>query len=313
MHWLLALAASAVATVGFTGQSGPAIFAPGVISRGAHEAAPAFASDGRTVYFQSSTPAAGTIMVSRLAGGRWTMPRVAGFSGRWNDMEPALAPDGSYLVFVSSRPIVPGGAPIDAHFGGKVRRGQGGNLWMVRRSADGWSDAVRLDDAINRGTDVFAPSIARDGSLYFMRPDAATGRFRLFRSQRTASGHAEPVPLPFSTGETTDVDPAVDPDERFLVFASGRAPAAGMDLFIVTRIGDRWNPPRHLTAAGSPGSDAQPRLSPDGRTLYFSSERVVPSAFPRDRRTAEREAAASADWNNGLYNIWWMPLPSPCC
>jgi hypothetical protein len=40
------------------------------------------------------------------------------------------------------------------------------------------------------------------------------------------------------------------------------------------------------------GSDAEPRLGPDGTTLYFSSERR--SSSPAD---------ADADWNNGKYKL----------
>jgi hypothetical protein len=48
----------------------------------------------------------------------------------------------------------------------------------------------------------------------------------------------------------------------------------------------------------STGSDAEPRLSPDGKTLYFSSERVA----------IEATGQAAANWNNGKYNIWSVPL-----
>src|SRR5690242_3108722 len=87
----------------------PEIFAPGVISGAGHGAAPAFTPDGKSVYFQRSTPAGSVILVSHWARGKWSAPEIAPFSGEWNDIEPAMAPDGSFLVFISSRPITPGG------------------------------------------------------------------------------------------------------------------------------------------------------------------------------------------------------------
>lgn len=287
----------------------PTVFAPGVISRAPHEAAPAFTPDGRIVFFQRGNPSESTILVSHREDGRWSMPTIASFSGKWNDMEPGMAPDGSYLVFISSRPIIPGGEPIDGFFNGKHFPGQGGNIWRVDRTADGWGKPHRLPDAINSGTSIFAPSVARDGSLYFMHPDKDTGHFRLFRAQWRNGHYLKPAPLPFSTGATTDVDPAVDPDERFLVFGSGRKPAADMDLFIVFHTDNGWGTPIHLgTTVNSPGSDAESRLSPDEKWLYFSSERLVPSHFPRTREQARRDNQMASVWNNGQYNIWRVLL-----
>lgn len=287
----------------------PTVFEPGIISCAPHEAAPAFTPDGRTVFFQRGNPSEATILVSHREGGHWSQPTIAPFSGRWNDMEPAMAPDGSYLIFVSSRPIVPGGKSIDGVFNGKRHPGRGGNLWRVDRTATGWSKPYRLPETVNSSTTTFSPSIARDGSLYFMHPDKTTGRFRLYRAQWRDGRYLAPVPLPFSTGASTDVDPAVDPDERFLVFGSSRKPAADMDLFIVFRGKHGWGTPVHMgTVVNAPGSDAEPRLSPDGKTLYFSSERLVPSRFPRTRRQAERDNAAASVWNNGQYNIWRVSL-----
>jgi Tol biopolymer transport system component len=287
----------------------PEIFAPGVISGPAHDSAPAFTPDGHAVYFTRNNASASTILVSRLRGGRWTPPELAPFSGEWNDMEPAMAPDGSHLVFVSSRPTASGAKPIDGFFNGKAWPGQGGNLWRVDRRGSSWSAPARLSEVVNGSASTFAPSIARDGSLYFMRPDQSSGKFRLFRSQSRESGFDPPVPLPFSTGAFTDVDPAVAPDESFLVFGSGRPPARSMDLFIVYRSNGQWGEPRHLgDEVNSAGSDAEARLSPDAKTLYFSSERVMPVVFPRSAASAQTDLLRIQAWDNGLYNVWMIPL-----
>lgn len=289
--------------------SPPTVFAPGVISRAPHEAAPAFTSDSRTVYFQISTPMASTILISNRKDDQWSIPKIASFSGKWNDMEPAMSPDGSYLIFSSSRPIKPGGHSIDGFFNGKRQPGQGGNLWRVNRKENGWGKPRLLPTIINSGTYVFGHSIARDGSLYFMRSDTASGHFRLYRAQWKNGHYQAPVPLPFSTGKNTDVDPAVDPDEHFMIFGSGRKPAKGMDLFIVFHSGNGWGKPIHMgTMVNSPGSDAEPRLSPDGKTLYYSSERLITSHLPRTHKQAAQDIKATSLWNNGQYNIWKIDL-----
>jgi hypothetical protein len=52
--------------------------------------------------------------------------------------------------------------------GGKVYPGRGGNLWKVSRQGAGWDEAMRLPATVNSMTATFSPSIAADGSLYFM-------------------------------------------------------------------------------------------------------------------------------------------------
>jgi hypothetical protein len=281
----------------------PQVFAPGVISGGAHDSAPAFSPDGREVYFGRSTSGSSFLMVSHRTPTGWSRPVVAPFSGRWLDMEPAMAPDGTSLVFVSNRPAFAGGRPIDGNINGRAQPGRGGNLWMVSRTRGGWGRPRRLPDAINDGGSIYAPSLAADGTLYFMKP-AATGRFRLFRAERLGEAWAKPQPLPFSDGSTSDVDPAISPDQSFLIFGSARRAGTDIDLFLVRRDGAGWGPPVYL---GEPlngrTSDAEPRLGPDGRTLYFSSERLA-----RAHVRASARAARIDRWDNGLYNIWRADL-----
>src|SRR5262245_10159682 len=93
----------------------PSIFAPGIISSPLHDAAPAFTPDGKSVYFGRSNPSHSTILVSYLKHGQWSEPELAPFSGQWDDMEPAISPDGSFLVFVSNRPALGRGIPLDGH------------------------------------------------------------------------------------------------------------------------------------------------------------------------------------------------------
>jgi Tol biopolymer transport system component len=292
---LLAIAASPTWAV----DAVPAVFAPGVISGPRHDSAPAFAPDGHTVYFSRSEGPHSTILVSREIAGQWSTPATAPFSGHWSDMEPSMSPDGRFLVFISNRPGTTGGKPLDGYFMGRRFPEGGGNLWMATRTADGWSAPVRLPDIINASDSTFAPSLAADGTLYFMRPADDPKHFRLFRAACVDGVYRQPEPLPFSDGTVTDVDPAVAPDQSFLVFGSSRAPARQIDLFIVFRDGSGWGTPIHLgDQVNSAGSDAEARLSPDHRTLYFASDRLtdIPPGMER------------AAWDNGKYNIWQVSL-----
>jgi Tol biopolymer transport system component len=299
--WLLAAAAMATSDE-------PQIFSPGVISGPAHDSAPAFTPDGKTVYFGRGNNDADFILVSNLAHARWSEPIIAPFSGRWLDMEPAMSPDGSHLVFVSNRPVTPGGQPIDGAIGGQSQPRKGANLWRVDRSDKGWSEPIRLPDNINSSNSTYAPSVAANGDIYFMRPDGAKSRFRIFMAKRASEGYENPVPVSFSDGRDTDVDPAIAPDQSFIVFGSSRHAKKDIDLFIAFRRGGRWGDPLYLgDKVNSPTSDAEPRLGPDNHTLYFSSERLAPTPqpIPEDQRAKILREIA---WNNGLYNIWMIDL-----
>lgn len=277
----------------------PTIFAPGVISGPVHDSAPAFTPDGRTVYFTRSEGTNSAILVSHLEQGHWSTPVTAPFSGQWSDMEPAMSPDGRFLIFISNRPKTPHGKPLDGFFMGRSFPERGGNLWKVTWDNGKWSAPVRLPDVVNRSDSTFAPSVASDGTLYFMHPAADPKHFQLFRAAWRRNGYDEPQTLPFSDGHVTDVDPAVAPDESFVVFGSSRSPARGIDLFIVFRDNGEWGTPIHLgNGVNSAGSDAEARLSPDHQTLYFASDRMADIA----------PGTVRADWDNGKYNIWQIPL-----
>jgi len=69
---------------------------------------------------------------------------------------------------------------------------------------------------------------------------------------------------------------SISADGRTLIFTScqGRKTYGSCDLFISHKIGDHWSEPENLgPKVNSPAWESQPSLSPDGRTLYFVSDR----------------------------------------
>lgn len=284
----------------------PQVFAPGVISGPASDLSPAFTPDGKTVFFTRANAGQSVILMSHLVGGRWASPVIAPFSGEWRDLEPTMAPSGAYLVFASNRPASPGGTALDAFYNGGRQPGIGGNLWRVDRTAKGWGTPSRLPDIVNSNSSVFSPSIAADGSLYFMQPTGAAARFHLFRAQFSGGAYSAPVALPFSAiPDTGDFDPAVAPDESFVVFSSARSRRG---LFITFRTGSTWSVPVYLGDSVSQPGAIEARLSPDHRTLFFSSTRVIPPRAHPTRAEAREALRQMAEWNNGLNNIWQVPL-----
>lgn len=293
-------------------QPDPTVFAPGVISGPANDLSPAFTPDGKTVFFTRANSSQSLILVSHLSGGKWSTPTIASFSGKWRDLEPTMAPDGSFLIFASNRPATDGGKAIDAYYNGAPQPGIGGNLWRVDRTPNGWGEPRRLPDVVNGNGSIFSPSIAADGSLYFMKPVGAQTRFHIFRAQFAHGTYDAPVAVPIAAGDSVgDYDPAVAPDESFIVFSSSRMKANGTSLFIAKKQGNAWGAPVFMGAAVSPpqSNDIEARLGADHRTLYFSSRREVPTGADNGV-TAEKGLEMMDAWNNGLANIWQVSLDS---
>jgi len=189
----LGLALTGVALSGFAADM-PAVFAPGVISGPSNDADPCFTPDWNTVVFSRNR----TLMVSHRQGATWSPPEILPFSGQWPDQQPTMAPDGSFLVFVSGRPVTK-----------DDQKPPSGNLWRVDRHGSSWSEPVHLPATVNRNASTWAPSIAGDGSVYFIERENPKAPLRLWRAQARQGGYDAPVAVSFGDSTTQDVDPAV--------------------------------------------------------------------------------------------------------
>lgn len=291
---MLALLLAASSGAAAVNVASPTVFAPGVVSGPDDEGAAAFTPDGSAVYFMRSVGDDWTIFESRRTGARWSTPRTALFSGHWRDLDPAMAPDGSYLVFVSNRPASGDGAPIDAVRGARRTPGHGMNLWRVARQGSGWGMPVRLPDAVNSCSMSFAPSIAADGSLYYIgcAPDDS---LQLKRAAFRDGRYQTPELVTLGDTNAQIRDPAVAPDQSFMVVSIQRAPKQGYRLAIAFATPQGWSAPQDLGDAVNEGTHAMgAQLGPDHRTLYFYSDRRVPGE--------------TADWNRQGDNIWQVSL-----
>ena len=69
------------------------------------------------------------------------------------------------------------------------------------------------------GQSLWKPSIAADGTIYFVAIDTRGGK-RLYSSRSLNGAYQQAQPLSFSDGTTLDVDPEIAPDGSFLIFCS---------------------------------------------------------------------------------------------
>ena len=224
----------------FAQAANPILFAPGIVSSEFTDTTATFSPDGNTVYFVRSDVQENynTIIESHLKNGKWSVPRIASFSGWWNDSEPAVSPDGQKLFFTSNRPITAGGKPLTTTFRNRI--GTGKNIWYVEKKGDDWGEPVHIEGALAEYQMVYNPSVARNGTLYFsgVLPDDPT-KNQIYRSVLVNGVYGKPELLSFSDTKWNHMDPSVDPDERFMVFAAHRPGSLGGSADIIYRLSEK--------------------------------------------------------------------------
>lgn len=306
----------ALVPVAISGQSAPVLFAPDVVSTELMETTATFTPDGKTVYFTRSDNrfADNTIMFSEFKNGKWSRPEVASFSGVWRDSEPHVSADGKKFFFVSNRPATPDGAPLMAESNG--RKFPGANVWYAEKTDKGWSEPKRIDGPVNETREIYNPSVARNGNLYFSAryPSAEPSvGYKIYRAVYKDGQYEKPERLSFSDPKLNDMDPAIDPEERFVVFASNRpGTLAVSNIFISIKGKDgTWGAPVHLGAVvNSTSGENAPSLGPDGHTLYFTSGRsLTPDiTFPKKKESYAEAMKRIRDTNSRSRNIWSVDL-----
>ena len=265
----------------------PQVFAPGTISDANEQWRITFTPDGRTAYFAESekffpVTRTATIYASTMQDGVWSVPVVAPFSGAYSDIDPFITPDGQRLYFSSIR-------PVNGSSRGDI------DIWMVQRTAQGWSEPIHLGPEVNSADDELYPSVSNDGTLYFAsgpRAPAAGAHYDIYRAHRRGDGFTgrealgpsiNTLPTPADPGRQAawEFNPEVSPDGTLLVFTSLRPGGHGLgDLYVSRFVAGAWTPALNLGPAVNTAADEyHPTLSRDLRQLYFVRRGAAPGDF----------------------------------
>jgi hypothetical protein len=276
----------------------PVLVAPGVVSTGDDEAHATLSPNGRRLYFLKSTPSFDfwTLAVSEWRGTAWSRPRTLPFSGQYSDGDLAFAPDGKRAYFVSRRPV--DGVPRSDT-----------EIWTVEVTAGGFGEPKHVPALSSLGDEWF-PTLTRDGTMYFgsSRPGGEGGH-DIWRAavMDGVIQRPENVGPPVNTaGE--EIEALVSPDgSRLIIAAKDRGDAMGeYDLYLAERREDgSWEKPRNLgPPINSTGWDFGPRLSPDGRLFFFTSNRGFGSSPLLRALTFEELEQRVRSPQNGLRDIY---------
>ncbi len=116
---------------------------------------PTVAADG-TLYFGSDRPGGKgrtDLYRSRLVGDKYAEPENLGdaINTEFDEFEPYVAPDQSYLIFMAGHPD-----------------GRGGyDLYLTYQRGGFWTKPVNLGDRINSSGNEYSPKVSPDGKYFF--------------------------------------------------------------------------------------------------------------------------------------------------
>jgi len=147
-----------------------------------------------------------------------------------------------------------------------------------------WEPPRLLPPMINTGEDVYEPRLSADGTTLFFVRGKAGENADIFVSRQTYEGWSEATPLGDVNSPYEDLGPEPSTDGKSLYFYSDRPGGlGGYDLWVAYVRGDGrsdngWHEPVNLgPAVNSTFNDYGPALTPDTATLYFASNRPLPT------------------------------------
>jgi len=138
-----------------------------------------------------------------------------------------------------------------------------------------WQPPKPLSEPVNSQTDDYEPRLSSDGlTIYYVRGKAGQNA-DIYFARRTRDGWGEPQSVPGLNGEYDDLGPEPSADGERIYFYSNRPGGhGGYDLWVARCGPDGCEPPTNPgSAVNSEFNDYGPALAPDGRTIYFASNR----------------------------------------
>ncbi len=204
------------------------------------------------------------IMTFKFKDGKWIEPTAASFSGTYSDVDINFSPDGNYLFFASTR----------KHFETADLC-----LYFSKRTPDGWSEPVYMSDEGDSIYGEVLPSMSQKGNLFFRssRPESYSD-VDVYRAKWNGGTIYDVQNLgPNVNSEFGQTDPAIAPDESYVLFVSSRPDVydGAYLIYVSFQIGDNeWTESVLLgPEVNSEIGAGAPTITPDGKYLFFKKRR----------------------------------------
>lgn len=247
--------------------------------------------DGKTVYFISNRPAAGSTTAAPI---HEIFMATLDAHGEWGPAQRLPAPINDGKTDRWGPMVTRAG---DLYFGAELPGTRGGSdLWVSRLVAGVYQPPENLGDAINTTAHEVEPWISPDGNqLVFsaLRRRGGAGGYDLFASHHTATGWAAAQPLLAVNTAASEWNHSISPDGSWLYFTSGRRDGKG-DIFRIRMEHAMTAPasPNHRALAIAPGGAMAMtyEVGAAARTIYISGQiptrpdGTVPTTFEEQCR-----------------------------
>ncbi|MHC4228566.1 MAG: hypothetical protein ACYSW0_14165 [Planctomycetota bacterium] len=248
-----------------------------IVNSSAGDASPSISADGLELYFSSNRSGGSGdydlwVTTRDTKDDEWDPPMNLGPTVNTSDVDrcPSISADGLSLFFGSRNRA--GGAGHD-------------DVWVTTRDTkdDPWGAPVNLGPTVNGPSAECDPSISSDGLSLFFRVVGGPGGFgrqdlRVTTRATSDDDWGPAVNLgPAVNSASSEFGPSISADDLTLFFRSNRPGGYGEgDLYVTMRAttSDPWSTPVNLgPTVNSSSGDADPSISDDGSTLFFSSRR----------------------------------------
>ena len=233
----------------------PMRFAPGLISTEEYsETGCAITPGWKEFYFTRSGGGLRypTTFVSRFEDDNWTRPEEAPFAG----FGPGISPDGKIMFVSEYRSDKEGERTV--------------GLWFADRDQEGWCD-FEYHGLGSR------PSISDNYNLYYVDRSDEKDRGVIVTRKLVDGKYGKPEIVGGDVNTAHyDAHPCIAEDEDYIIFDSDRPGGYGEgDLYICFRNDDdTWGDAINLgPAINKESHEAYASVSPDGKHLFFSSDR----------------------------------------
>jgi hypothetical protein len=119
------------------------------------------------------------------------------------------------------------------------------------------------------------PSLATDGTLYYIRWNNSEKAMHIWRSRLRGGKYLPPELVTLGDPAVSVHDPAVAPDQSFIVFDYGKVKGGLGRLCIAFRDGDRWGKPIDFGDSLNQDLPWGAHLGPDRRTIYVTGRSSI--------------------------------------
>ena len=196
---------------------------------------------------------------------------------KWGDYSPQSNPNGKVINFTSKRKDAYSANQNESYWNEKD--GWDEDVYKIEKNGTSWTQPAQLPEPINSHDNDFGTSFSGDGQnmVYVAcNRDDGVGSCDLYTLTLEGETWSNPVNMGnVVNSKEWDSQPTMSADGTTIIFSSDREGGAGnADLYITTknRFGD-WGAASNLgSVINTPYTEKSPFLSPDGKTLYFTSD-----------------------------------------